>query len=53
MSSLALEVAHMRVGVAEVNGRLDRMDTRMERIERRLELIDEPALREFGPRTHA
>ncbi len=39
MSAAEAEAGHVRIGLAEVNGRLDRMDKRLDRIERRLELV--------------
>ncbi len=39
MSALEAEAGHVRIGLAEVNSRLDRMDSRVERIERRLDLV--------------
>lgn len=43
MSALEAESGYVRVGLAELNSRLDRMDARLERIERRLDLTDVPA----------
>ena len=40
LSTLEAESGHVRIGLAEVNSRLDRMDGRIERLERRLELAD-------------
>ena len=40
LSALEAESGHSRVGLAEVNSRMDRMDARVERLERRLDLID-------------
>ena len=42
VSALEAEAGYVRVGLAEVNSRLDRMDARIERIERRLELESTP-----------
>jgi chromosome segregation ATPase len=39
MSAFAAESGHLRVGMAELNSRFDRMDARIDRIERRLELV--------------
>ena len=39
MSALEAEAGHTRIGLAELNSRLDRMDARIDRIERRLELV--------------
>jgi tetrahydromethanopterin S-methyltransferase subunit G len=36
------DAGHTRIGLAEVNSRLDRMDNRLERIEVRLDLVDQP-----------
>jgi uncharacterized protein YceH (UPF0502 family) len=43
MSGLEAEAGHVRLGLAEVNSRLDRLDERVARIERRLDLADAPA----------
>jgi hypothetical protein len=40
MSALEAEAGYVRIGLAEVNARLDRLDARVGRIERRLELAD-------------
>jgi len=40
VSGLEAEAGHVRVGLAEVNNRLDRFDARLERMEQRLELAD-------------
>ena len=42
VSALEAEAGYVRVGLAEVNSRLDRMDRRIDRIERRLDLVDTP-----------
>ncbi len=39
MSSLGSETGHVRIGLAEVNGRLDRVDTRLGRIERQADIV--------------
>jgi hypothetical protein len=41
VSSLDADAGHTRIGLAEVNSRLDRMDIRLERIEVRLDLVDQ------------
>lgn len=43
MSDLEAEAGYVRLGPAEVNGRLDRPDERVARIEWRLDLADAPA----------
>jgi uncharacterized protein YutD len=43
MSGLEAEAGYVRLGLAEVNSRLDRLDERVARIERRLDLADAPA----------
>jgi uncharacterized protein YutD len=43
MSGLEAEARYVRLGLAEVNSRLDRLDERVARIERRLDLADAPA----------
>ena len=40
VASLEAETGHLRIAVAEVDGRLDREDTGLDRIEHRLELRD-------------
>ncbi len=40
MSAVVVELGHLRMGLGEVNGRIDRMETRLDRIERRLDLAD-------------
>ncbi len=42
MTNLEAEAGHVRIGLAEVNGRLDRMDAAFNRIEWRLEFIKAP-----------
>jgi len=42
ITGLEAESGHVRLGLAEVNSRIDRMDTRLERIERRLDLVEAP-----------
>lgn len=37
---LEAEFGHVRVALAELNGRVDRIDKRLDRIERRLDLVD-------------
>lgn len=44
VSGLEAEAGHTRVALAELNGRVDRVDSRLGRIERRLDLVDETAL---------
>ena len=39
MSSLESETGHVRIGLAEVNGRLDRVDTRLGRLERQADIV--------------
>jgi tetrahydromethanopterin S-methyltransferase subunit G len=43
MSAAEAEAGHVRIGLAEVNSRLDKMDKRLDRIERRLDLIEAEA----------
>lgn len=42
MNSVEAAIGHLTVGVAELNGRFDRLETRVERIERRLDLVQAP-----------
>ncbi|MBV9654567.1 MAG: hypothetical protein JOZ42_08385 [Acetobacteraceae bacterium] len=39
VSVLGAEAGQVRIGLAEVNGRLDRIEARLERIERRLDIV--------------
>ncbi len=41
VSSLEADSGHMRIGLAELNSRLDRMDARLERMETRMGLIEQ------------
>ena len=41
VSSLEADSGHMRIGVAGLNSRLDRMDARLERMEPRMGLIEQ------------
>ena len=41
-SAVAADLGYVRIGLAEVNGRPDRLDARIERVERRLDLTDAP-----------
>ncbi len=43
MSALDAEAGHVRIGLAEVTGRVDRMDARIDRIKRHLDLVAAPA----------
>jgi hypothetical protein len=43
MSGIEAETGYIRISLAELNGRVDRMDVRLDRIERRLDLVDSPA----------
>jgi hypothetical protein len=40
MSGLEGDVGHLRIAVAEVNSRLDRIERRVDRIERRLDIVE-------------
>jgi hypothetical protein len=42
VSGLEAEAGHVRIGLAEVNHRLDRMDGRLDRIGRRFDLAEAP-----------
>jgi hypothetical protein len=42
VSGLEAEAGHVRIGLAEVNHRLDRMGARLDRIERRFDLTEAP-----------
>ena len=42
VSGLEAEAGHVRIGLAEVNHRLDRVDARLDRIERRFDLAEAP-----------
>lgn len=44
VSGLKSEAGHVRVGLAEVNSRIDRLEARLARIERRLDLVNGPAV---------
>jgi len=41
MTGVEAEIAYVRLGVAELNGRMDRLDARLDRIERRLDLTED------------
>ena len=40
VSGLEADAGHTRIALAELNARVDRVDTRLERIERRLGMVD-------------
>jgi hypothetical protein len=42
-TGMEAEMGYVRIGLAEVNSRLDRLDARVALIERRLDLTDVPA----------
>ena len=42
MTALEIESGHVRVELAAVNNRVDRMEARVDRIERRLDLVEAP-----------
>jgi hypothetical protein len=41
VSAVEVEPGHLRIGLGEVNGRIDRMEVRLTRIERSFDLSDE------------
>ena len=43
VSAIEAELGHLRIGQAEINSRLDRLEGRVSMIERRLDLADAPA----------